>query len=153
MLALWKKNYDKPRQHIKKQRHYFAGKGLYSQSYGFFQYSCMCDSWTIKKPEHWRIDVFELWYWRRLLRVPWTARGSNQSILKEISPEYWLEGLMLKLNLQLFVHCFVCYYFLPFWRLSFHLAYSFFCCAKLLILIRSHLFIFVFISNILGGGS
>ena len=61
-------------------------------------------SWTIKKPEHRRIDVFELWCWRRLLRVPWTARRSNQSILKEISTEYSLEGLMLKLKLQYFGH-------------------------------------------------
>ena len=59
-----------------------------------------CESWTIKKAEHWRTDAFELWCWRRLLRVPWTARRSNQSILKEISPEYSLEGLMLKLKLQ-----------------------------------------------------
>ena len=63
-----------------------------------------CESWTIKKAEHWRIDAFELWYWRRLLRVPWTARRSNQFILKEISPEYSLEGLMLKLKLQYFGH-------------------------------------------------
>ena len=63
-----------------------------------------CESWTIKKAEHQRIDAFELWYWRRLLRVPWTARRSNQSILKEISPEYSLEGLMLKLKLQYFGH-------------------------------------------------
>ena len=61
-----------------------------------------CESWTIKKAEGWRIDAFELWCWRRLLRVPWTARRSNQSVLKEISPEYSLEGLMLKLNLQYF---------------------------------------------------
>ena len=61
-----------------------------------------CESWTIKKAEYRRIDTFELWYWRRLLRVPWTARRSNQSILKEISPEYSLEGLMLKLKLQYF---------------------------------------------------
>ena len=61
-----------------------------------------CESWTIKKAEHWRIGVFELWCWRRLLRVPWTVRRSNQSILKEISPEYSLEGLMLKLKLQYF---------------------------------------------------
>ena len=61
-----------------------------------------CESWTIKKVEHRRIDAFELWCWRRLLRVPWTARRSNQSILKEISPEYSLEGLMLKLKLQYF---------------------------------------------------
>ena len=63
-----------------------------------------CESWTIKKTEHWRIDAFELWCWRRLLRDPWTARRSNQSILKEISPEYSLEGLMLKLKLQYFGH-------------------------------------------------
>ena len=63
-----------------------------------------CESWTVKKAEHRRIDAFELWCWRRLLRVPWTARRSNQSILKEISPEYSLEGLMLKLKLQHFGH-------------------------------------------------
>ena len=63
-----------------------------------------CESWTIKKAECWRIDAFELWCWRRLLRVPWTARRSNQSILKEISPKYSLEGLMLKLKLQYFGH-------------------------------------------------
>ena len=61
-----------------------------------------CESWTIKKAEHQRIDAFELWYWKRLLRVPWTESISNQSILKEISPEYSLEGLMLKLKLQYF---------------------------------------------------
>ena len=63
-----------------------------------------CESWTIKKAECWRIDAFELWCWRRLVRVPWTARRSNQSILKEISPKYSLEGLMLKLKLQYFGH-------------------------------------------------
>ena len=63
-----------------------------------------CESWTIKNAEHWRIDVFELWCWRRLLRVPWTASRSNQSILKEISPGCSLEGLMLKLKLQYFGH-------------------------------------------------
>ena len=63
-----------------------------------------CESWTIKKAEHQRMDAFELWCWRRLLRVPWTARRSNQSILKEINPEYSLEGLMLKLKLQYFGH-------------------------------------------------
>ena len=63
-----------------------------------------CENWTIKKAEHWRIDAFELWCWRRLLRVPWTARRSNQSILKDISPGCSLEGLMLKLNLQYFGH-------------------------------------------------
>ena len=63
-----------------------------------------CESWTIKKAEHGKIDAFELWCWRRLLKVPWTARRSNQSILNEISPEYSLEGLMLKLKLQYFGH-------------------------------------------------
>ena len=63
-----------------------------------------CESWTIKKAEHQRTDAFELWCWRRLLRVPWTARRSNQSVLKEISPEYSLEGRMLKLKLQYFGH-------------------------------------------------
>ena len=63
-----------------------------------------CESWTTKKAEHQRTDAFELWCWRRLLKVPWTARRSNQSILKEISPEYSLEGLMLKLKLQYFGH-------------------------------------------------
>ena len=65
---------------------------------------CGCESWTIKKPEHWRMDAFELWCWKSLLRVPWIARRSNQSILKEISPEYSLEGLMLNLKLQYFGH-------------------------------------------------
>ena len=63
-----------------------------------------CENWTIKKAEHWRINAFKLWYWRRLLRVPWTTRRSKQSILKEINPEYWLEGLMLKLKLPYFGH-------------------------------------------------
>ena len=70
---------------IEKQRHYFANKGLSSQGYGAVV-TCGCESWTIKKAEHRRIDAFELWCWRRLLKVPWTARRSNQSILKEISP-------------------------------------------------------------------
>ena len=69
-----------------------------------YAYLCGCDSWTIKKAEHQRIDAFELWCCKRLLRVPWTARRSNQSILKEISPEYSLEGLVLKLKLQYFGH-------------------------------------------------
>ena len=63
-----------------------------------------CESWTTKKAERWRVDAFELWFWRRLLRVPWTARRSNQSILKEVSPEYSLKGLMLNLKLQYFSH-------------------------------------------------
>ena len=102
-LALWMKSYDQPRQHIKKQRHYFANKGPSSQSYVFPIVVYGCESWTIK-PECQRIDAFELWCWRRLLRVPWTARRSNQSILKEISPGCSLEGLMLKLKLQSFGH-------------------------------------------------
>ena len=74
--------------------------GPYSKGYGLSS----CESWIIKKAEHQRIDAFELWRWRRFLRVPWTARKSNQAILKEISPEYSLEGLMLKLKLQYFGH-------------------------------------------------
>ena len=103
-LAPWKKSYDQPRQHIQKQRHQFADKGLSSQSYGFPVVMYGCEIWTIKKAEHRRIDTFELQCWRRLPRVPWTARRSNQSTLKEISPEYVLEGLMLKLKLQYFGH-------------------------------------------------
>ena len=102
--APWKKSYDQLRQHIRKQRHYFANKGSSSQSYGFPVVKYGCERWTIKEAEHWRIGAFELWCWRRLLRVPWTARRSNQSILKEISPEYSLEGLILKLKLQYFGH-------------------------------------------------
>ena len=98
MVTPWKKSYDKPRQHIKKQRHYFADKGLYGQIYGFPVVMYGYESWTIKKAERQRIDAFKLWCWRRLLRVTWTARRSSQSILKEINPEYSLEGLMLKLN-------------------------------------------------------
>ena len=103
MLASWKKSYDQPRQHIKKQGHYFANKGPSSQGYGFSS-DHGCESWTIKKAECRRIDAFELWCWIRLLRVPWTARRSNQSILKEISPGCSLERLMLKLRLQYFGH-------------------------------------------------
>ena len=102
MIAPWKKGYDKPRQHIENQRHFFADKGPSSQSYGFSSiYVWM--SWTIKKAKPRRTDAFERWYWRRLLRVPWTAKRPNQSILKEISPEYSL-GLVLKLKLQYFGH-------------------------------------------------
>ena len=78
--------------------------GPSSQGYGFSRVMYGCKSWTIKKAEHRRIDAFELWCWRRFLRVPWTARRSNQSIIKEISPEYLLEGLMLKLKFQYFSH-------------------------------------------------
>ena len=86
------------RQHVKKKRYYFADKGPSSQSYGFSSSLHGCESWTIKKAEHWRIDAFEMWCWRRLLRVPWTARRSHQSILKKINSEYSLKGLMLKLQ-------------------------------------------------------
>ena len=96
----WKKSYDQPRQHIKKQRHYFATKVHLVKALIFPVVMYGCESWTITKTEHQRIDAFELWCWRRLLRVPWTARISNQSILKEINPEYSLGGLMLKLKLQ-----------------------------------------------------
>ena len=99
-LTPWKKSYDQPRQHIKKQRHYFASKGPSSQGYGFSSSHVWMESWTVKKAEHRRIDAFELWCWRRLLRVPWTPRRSNQSILKKITPGCSLEGLMLKLKLQ-----------------------------------------------------
>ena len=104
MLTPWKESYDQPRQHIKKQRHYYANKGPSSQGYVFPVVVYGCESWTIKKAEGRRIDAFELWYWRRLLRVHWTARRSNQPILKEISPGCSLEGLMLKLKLQYFGH-------------------------------------------------
>ena len=103
-LAPWKKGYDQPRQHIKKQRitlltkvHLVKGMVFPVVMYGY-------ESWTMKKAEHQRIDAFELWCWKRLLRVPWTARRPNQSNLREISPEYSLEGLMLKLKLQYFGH-------------------------------------------------
>ena len=103
-LLLGRKVYDQPRQHIKKQRDYFANKGPSSQGYGFSSGHVGCESWTIKKAECRRIEAFELWCWRRLLRVPWTARRSYQSILKEISPRCSLESLMLKLKLQYFGH-------------------------------------------------
>ena len=86
------------------QRHYFAHKICLVKAMVFPVVTYRCESWTIKKAEHLRIDAFEMWCWRRLLRVPWTARRSNQSILKQISPEYSLEGLMLKLKLQYFGH-------------------------------------------------
>ena len=95
----WNKSCGQPRQNIKKHRHYFANKGLSSQGYFFLVVMYGCEIWTIKKARHRRIDAFELWFWRRLLRVHWTARRSNPSILKEISPGYSLEGLMLKLKL------------------------------------------------------
>ena len=105
MLAPWKKSFDKPRQHIEKQRHHLANKGPYHLSYGFSSSHVLDD----KKAECQRTCAFKLQYWRRLLRVPWTAWSSNQSILMEINSEYSLEGLMLKLRLQYFgeelTHC------------------------------------------------
>ena len=103
-LAPWKKSYAQPRQRIKKQRHYFANKVHLVKAIVFPVVRYGYESWTPKKAELQRIDAFELWCWRRLLRVPWTARRSNQSILKEISPEYSMEGLKLKLKLQYFGH-------------------------------------------------
>ena len=98
-LTPWKESYDQPRQYIKKQRHYFANKVPSSQGYSFSSDYYGYESWSIKKAERQGIDGFELWRWRRLLRVPWTAMRSNQSILKEIGPECSVEGLMLKLKL------------------------------------------------------
>ena len=100
MLIPWKERYDQPRQHIKKQRHYLSTKVHLVKAVVFPVVMYGCESWTIEKTERRRIDAFEPWCWRRLLRVPWTARRSNQSILKDIKPEYSLEGLMLKLKLQ-----------------------------------------------------
>ena len=97
-LAPWMESYDQPRQHIQKQRHYFANKSPSSQAMVFQVVMYGCESWTVKKAEHRRINAFELWCWRTLLRVPWSARRSNWSILKEISPGCSLEGLMLKLQ-------------------------------------------------------
>ena len=103
MLTPWKENYD--------QHNIFKSRDITSPTkvrlvkamvFPIVVYGCQ--SWTVKKAEHWRIDAFELWCWRRLLRVPWTARRSNQSILKEISPGCSLEGMMLKVKLQYFGH-------------------------------------------------
>ena len=98
MLAPWKKSYNQSRQHIKKQRQHLPTKVCLVKAVVFPVVMYGCESWTIKKVEHWGTDAFELWCWRRLLRVPWTARRSNQSILKEINLGYSLEGLMLKLE-------------------------------------------------------
>ena len=103
-FAPWKKSYDQPRQLVKKQCHYFANKGPSSQSYGFSSSHVRMWELELKKDECQRIDALELWCCRRLSRVPWTARRSNQSLLKEISPGCSLEGLMLKLKLQYFGH-------------------------------------------------
>ena len=99
---LMEESYDQPRQHIKKQRLILPTKICIVKAMVFSVVIYGCESWTIKKGEHWRTDAFELWCWRRLLGVHGTARRSNKSILKEISPEYSLEGL--KLKLQYFGH-------------------------------------------------
>ena len=104
MLTSWKESYDPSRQYIKKQRHYFANKGQSGQGYGFSRGHVFNESWNIKKAEHRGIAAFELWCWRRLLRVPWTVKRSNKSILNQINLEYSLERLMLKLKLQYFAH-------------------------------------------------
>ena len=104
MLTPWKESYDQPRKHIKKQRHYYANKVHLVKAMVFPVVMYGYESWMVKKAECRRIDASGLWCWRRLLRVPWTARKSNQSILKEISPGCSLEGLMLKLKLQYFGH-------------------------------------------------
>ena len=104
MLAPCKKSYDKPRQCFKSTDITLPTKVHIVKAMAFPVVMYGCESWTIKKSECQRIDAFELWCWRRLLRVPWTARRSNQSILKEISPKYSLEGLMQKLKFQYFGH-------------------------------------------------
>ena len=105
MLASLKKSYEQPRQHIKKQWHFFLlARVCLVKAMVFLVFICDSEIWSIKRGEHWWIDAFELWCWRKLLRVPWTAWRSNQSILKEIRPEYSLKGLMLKLKLQYFGH-------------------------------------------------
>ena len=100
----WKESYDQPRWHIKSRDITLPIKVHLVKAMDFPVVMHGCESWTIRKAEHQRIDAFELWCWRRLLRVPWTAKRPNQSILKETSPEYSLEGLMLKLKLQYFGH-------------------------------------------------
>ena len=104
MLAPGKRSYKKPRQNIKKQRHHFTDKVHVIKPMVFPVVMYQCEGWIIKKAEYWRTDAFELWFWRKLLTVPWTARRSNQSILKEVNPEFSLDGLMMKLKLQHFGH-------------------------------------------------
>ena len=103
-LASWKKSYDHLDSILKNRDITLPTKVHLVKAMVFPVVMCGCASSTIKKAEHQRTDAFELWFWRRLFRVPWTARRSNQSILKEISPKYSLEGLMLKLRLQYFGH-------------------------------------------------
>ena len=96
--ASWRESYDKSRQYINKQSYHLLIKVQMVKPMVFPVVMYRCESWTTKKAKHRRIDAFKLWCWRRLLRVPWTAKRSNQSILKEINPEYSLEGLILKLQ-------------------------------------------------------
>ena len=103
-LAPWQESYDRPRQHIKSRDITLSAKVHLVKAMVFRVVIYGYESWTIKKAEHQRIDTFKLWCWRRLLRVPWTARRSNQLILQEIGPEYSLDGLMLKLKLKYFGH-------------------------------------------------
>ena len=103
-LAPWKKSYDQSRQHIKSRDLTLPINVHLVKALVFPVVMYGCESWTTMKAEPRRIDAFELWCWRRLLRDPWTTRRSNQFILKEISPEYSLEGLMLKLEFQYFGH-------------------------------------------------
>ena len=100
----WMKSYDQPRQHTKNRDIILPTKVHLVKAFVFPVVMYGCENWTVKKAECQRIDAFELWCWRRLLRVPWTARRSNQSTLKEISPEYSLEVLKQKLKLQYFGH-------------------------------------------------
>ena len=104
MLIPWQESYDQPKQHIKSRDITLSTKVHLVKAMVFRVVIYGCESWTIKKAEHQRIDTFKLWCWRRLLRVPRTARRSNQLILKEIGPEYSLDGLMLKLKLKYFGH-------------------------------------------------
>ena len=101
----WQESYDKPRQYAEKQRHYSANKSPYNQGYGLPSgHLWLWELGIVKKAEHQRIGAFKLWYWRRLLKIPWRARTSNQSMLRKINPEYSFKGLMLKLKLQYFDH-------------------------------------------------
>ena len=104
MIASGKESYDKTRQYIKKKDITLPTKVCLVKTMVFPVVMYGCENWIINEAEGRRIDAFELWCWRRLLRVPWAARRTNQSILKEISPEYSLEGLMLKLKFQYFDH-------------------------------------------------
>ena len=104
MIASWLENDDKPRQCVENQRHYLMKKVCIVKAMAFPVVMNSYESCIVKKAECQRVDAFKLWCWRRLLKVPWTERRSNQSILREINPKYSLEGLMLRLKLQYFDH-------------------------------------------------